>query len=412
METLFAELKRYVKFGLPEESALRGLHPLAQPEFLRIAEVFYARILEHEGARKALVGGESRVGQLKITLVAWMDTLLSGPWDEAYYERRARIGRLHVRIALPQHYMFGAMNVFRVELNALIDRFYLDDPARLGEARSAVGKILDLELAIMLHTYREDLLAQQSRTERLATFGQLVGSIGHELRNPLGVMESSLYILKGHLGDDERAHKHAGRIGEQLNVANSIITDLLDLIRDKPLQREKLRLAEVIGNALRLVRRPEGVRVDVEGMDALPELHGDPDQLRQVFANLLDNSLHAASPTGHVRIKGASEGALVAVAVEDSGPGVDELTRRRLFEPLVTTKQKGIGLGLPLVKRLVERHGGTVAYEPLGAGARFVVRLPVAEAAPAASAQTPAARTSAHAAGSPIAGARTTPGAQ
>ena len=63
--------------------------------------------------------------------------------------------------------------------------------------------------------------------------------------------------------------------------------------------------------------------------------------------------------------------------VEDTGPGVDEVTRRRLFEPLVTTKEKGIGLGLPLVKRLVERHGGTVAYEPRSAGARFVVRLPL-----------------------------------
>ena len=377
METLFDELKRYVKFGPDEEAALRALHPLAKPDFMRAAEVFYARILEHDGARQALVGGESRVGQLKITLVAWMDTLLSGPWDEAYYERRARIGRLHVRISLPQHYMFGAMNVFRGELNGLVDRLYLEDPKALRAARVAVGKILDLELAIMLHTYREDLLAQQSRTERLATFGQLVGSIGHELRNPLGVMESSLFILKGHMGDDERAKKHAGRIGEQLSIANSIITDLLDLIRDKPLQREKLRLAEVIENALRLVTRPEGVKVEIHGVAELPDLEGDPDQLRQVFANLLDNALHAASPSGKVRVEGTIEGRMVSAAVEDTGPGVDEVTRRRLFEPLVTTKQKGIGLGLPLVKRLVERHGGTVSYEPRDKGARFVVRLPI-----------------------------------
>src|SRR2546421_484703 len=84
----------------------------------------------------------------------------------------------------------------------------------LHEGRVAVGKILDLELAIMLHTYREDLIAQQQQNERLATFGQLVGSIGHELRNPLGVIESSLYILGSRVGDDERANKHIGRIGE------------------------------------------------------------------------------------------------------------------------------------------------------------------------------------------------------
>ena len=382
METLFDELKRYVQFGPAEEAALRSLHPQAQPDFMRIAEVFYARILEHDGARQALIGGESRVGQLKITLVAWMDTLLSGPWDEAYYQRRARIGRLHVRIALPQHYMFGAMNVLRVELNGLVDRFYFENPKRLSHARVAVGKILDLELAIMLHTYREDLLSQQARVERLATFGQLVGSIGHELRNPLGVMASSLFILQGHMGNDERAKKHADRIGEQLSVANSIITDLLDLIRDKPLQREKLKLSKVIESALQLVKRPAGVAVEVHGLAELPDLEGDPDQLRQVFANLFDNALHAASPAGTVRAVGTLEGPLVSVAIEDSGPGVDEVTRRRLFEPLLTTKATGIGLGLPLVRRLVERHGGTVAYEPQGAGARFVVRFPLAVSRP------------------------------
>src|SRR3954453_3957692 len=139
--------------------------------------------------------------------------------------------------------MFGAMNVLRQELNAVVDEAYLRNPEELRKARIAVGKILDLELAIMLHTYREDLLSQQARAERLSTFGQLVGSIGHELRNPLGVMESSLYILKGRLPPgDERAAKHVTRLYEQLGIANSIITDLLDMIRDKPLSPVTLPL--------------------------------------------------------------------------------------------------------------------------------------------------------------------------
>src|SRR5262249_17947775 len=161
---------------------------------------------DHAEARKALVGGESQVGQLKVTLKQWMDSLLTGPWDEAYYERRARIGRVHVRIALPQHYMFGAMDVVRQEMLAGIVPAFRGADAHT--VRGALDKILDLELAIMLHTYREDLIAQQAKHERLATFGQLVGSIGHELRNPLGVIESSLYILRGRIGEDERARKH------------------------------------------------------------------------------------------------------------------------------------------------------------------------------------------------------------
>ena len=238
-ETIFEEVKRYVGFDRADEEALLALHPLARPHFARISEVFYQRILQHEDARKALFEGESMVGRLRHSLVLWMDKLLTGPWDETYYELRARIGRKHVDIALPQHYMFGAMNVLRQEFNALIDDAFLQAPAERRQVRLAVGKILDLEMAIMLHTYREDLLSQQARSERLATFGQLVGSIGHELRNPLGVMESSLYILRGRIEEgDDRAKKHVNRIGEQLGIANTIIADLLDMIRDKPLLAE------------------------------------------------------------------------------------------------------------------------------------------------------------------------------
>ncbi|HEX8953478.1 MAG TPA: protoglobin domain-containing protein [Polyangia bacterium] len=378
MESVFEELKRYVAWSATDEAALRALHPHAAPHFSRIAEVFYARILGHEGARQALIGGESRVGQLKVTLIAWMDRLLAGPWDDEYFQLRCRIGRVHVRIALPQHYMFGAMNLVRRELNEIVDAEHGDDPDRFRRARIAVGKILDLELAIMLHTYREDLIAQQARTERLATFGQLIGSIGHELRNPLGVIESSLYILDQRVGGDDRAKKHIGRIGEQLHVANDIISALLDMIRDRPLSREKIILDDTIASVLGSLTLPG--RVSVSGIDTLPPIDGDAVQIRQVFMNLIDNAAHAAGADGEIRIEGRVDGRVVEIAVEDSGPGVDAETRRRLFEPLITTKTKGIGLGLALVRRIVTRHGGDVAYAPhdrAGAGARFVVRLPI-----------------------------------
>ena len=372
-ETLFEELKRYVGFGAPDELALRMLHPVARPQFERISEVFYQRILEHEAARRALVEGESMVGRLRHKLVQWMDTLLTGPWDDAYYELRARIGRKHVDIALPQHYMFGAMNVLRQELIVAIDSAFIGERDTPRIVRLAVSKILDLELAIMLHTYREDLLSQQARSERLSIFGQLVGSIGHELRNPLGVMESSLYILRGRMAaGDERAKKHIDRLAEQLGIANTIITDLLDMIRDNPLSTQRLRLRDVVEAAALQLHLPLGL----EPLAELPEVNGDPSQLRHVFVNLLQNAQQAAGPAGTVTVDAETDPADVAIAVSDSGTGVDASVRARLFEPLVTTRQKGIGLGLALVKRIVERHGGRVAYEPRGQGARFVVRLP------------------------------------
>ena len=97
-ETLFEELRRYVGWSEVDERALRALHGSASSHFPRIAEIFYATILSHEEAKKSLTGGESQVGHLKITLQRWLDSLLRGPWDEAYYENRARIGRYHLPI--------------------------------------------------------------------------------------------------------------------------------------------------------------------------------------------------------------------------------------------------------------------------------------------------------------------------
>jgi signal transduction histidine kinase len=374
--TVSHELKSYLQFGGEDEARLRALHPLAAPSFPAIAETFYARILVHEEATRVLQGGESQVGRLKATLVGWLDSLLQGPWDDPYWEHRRRIGQVHVRIGMPQHLMFGAMNVVRGELDRLaVAR--LPPGGELDSTRTAVAKILDLELAIMLHTYRDDLLAQQARVERLSTFGQLVASIGHDLRNPLGVMETSLFILRGRLGEDDRSRKHADRIGEQLGIANGIISNLLDMIRDRPLSREPVRLAALVEAALAAVRRPEPVRIGLAGLADLPPVEGDPGQLRQVLVNLLENAVHAAAPAGVVTVRGRQEPGVVALDVEDTGPGVDPATRRRLFEPLITTKERGIGLGLALCKRIAERHGGGISYSDVeGGGARFTLRLP------------------------------------
>ncbi len=388
VETLFEELKRYVEFSAADEAALRSLHPIAAPHFERIATVFYDRILSHAEARNALEGGESMVGRLKVTLVAWLHGLLQGPWDEGYFEQRCKIGRMHVRIDLPQHYMFAAMNVVRCELFRVIDAWALADASALAgdrarieaiqATRRAVDKILDLELAVMLHTYRQDLEAKQGRVERLSTYGQLMGTIGHELRNPLAVMESSVHILRGRVQGDERAKKHVERIAEQVATSNRIITGLLEIIRDAPLSRQPVRLAEVVERAVQEISLPTSVRLEEQGLLGLPELQGDPEQLRQVFSNLLQNAVQALPEgKGHVRVLGSRVDGTLRVAVEDDGPGVGVEARRRLFEPLVTTKKKGVGLGLAWVRRVVERHGGTVGYEPANPGARFVVRLPL-----------------------------------
>ncbi|HTP28134.1 MAG TPA: HAMP domain-containing sensor histidine kinase, partial [Anaeromyxobacteraceae bacterium] len=226
------------------------------------------------------------------------------------------------------------------------------------------------------HTFREELLAQQARVERLSTFGQLAGSIGHDLRNPLAAIETSVYLLRNLIGADERSKRHLDRIGEQVALANGIIANLLGIIRDRPLAKERVKLESVVGRAAEAVVRPQEVRLAVGALSGL-EVEGDPGQLQQVFVNLFVNAVEAVSPRGDVMVNGILAGREVLVSVDDTGPGVSQAIARRLFEPLTSTKDKGVGLGLALVKRIVERHGGTVTYQRrAGGGARFLVHLP------------------------------------
>ncbi|MBI5494871.1 MAG: ATP-binding protein [Deltaproteobacteria bacterium] len=380
MEHILDELKRYVAFTADDEAALAGLRARVVPHVPAIADEFYARILGHEGARQSITGGLAQVERLKGTLRTWTERLFIPPYDQAYYEQRARIGRVHVAIGLPQQYMFTAMDVIRLQLTEIVLETAPDRAQRSREL-AAVNKILDLELAIMLHTYKEDYLKQAHRNERLATFGQLVASIGHELRNPLGVMESSLYLVRSRVPPEEKVTKHLDRIGEQIKVSNRIITDLLDMVRDRPAERQLTRLDKALETAVEHVPSVRATSLQVDLAPDATLLLVDPEHVRQILTNLLQNAAEAAAG-GTVHVSARSDGTTVVVRVEDSGPGIDGTIAARLFEPLVTTKARGVGLGLALCRKLAERNGGTVvrAAPSVLTGACFEVRLPTGAA--------------------------------
>jgi PAS domain S-box-containing protein len=164
VETFFEELKRFVRFGPDDEDALRRFSVVAAPHYAAMADAFYSRLTEHPEARGVFSGPE-QVERLKVSLRDWMRLLCEGPWDKAYFQKRARIGRIHVKIALPQRYMFGAMNLIRMELlHVAAAAFSGEEAVRVV---AATEKILDIELAIMLETYREAFVDKVQAFERL-----------------------------------------------------------------------------------------------------------------------------------------------------------------------------------------------------------------------------------------------------
>ena len=387
----FSEITTYIGFGPEDSEVLRAFLPIAEPHFGRIADHFYERIVNHPQAHQAITGGPAQVERLKQTLAEWMRTAMLGPHDEDYCERRARIGHMHVRIGLPQRYMVTAMNVMRLDFSELASHAQEleQDQAKLDRLQLAIGRLCDLELAIMLETYKLEAEDRLRRRERLATIGQLAASIGHDLRNPLSVIESSLYILRRRMRDDERASKHVERISHQIGECDAIITHLLDLARNQPPRREAIDAATFIDDAIASSRVPDHFLIERAGF-ADRTLLVDAGLLKPALVNLLINAVQAqrhqqgpvpGEPVISIAIE--VEGRDVVLSVADRGPGFELDTLPSIFEPLVTTKASGTGLGLALVKSVVERHGGHVSADNrVDGGAVVKLILPDALAPP------------------------------
>lgn len=378
-ENVMEELSRYVGFGPDDAERLARIGPLLRPSFPAIVDEFYEAVGRHEQARAVFTGGDAQIERQKTRLREWLEGIFSGVYDDAYFERRARIGRVHVQIGLDQRYMFGGMTLVREGLHRGLQNAGLEDEdARL--CHRSIDRICDIELAIMLETYRERFVEQQRASERLATIGQVAASIGHELRNPLAVMETSLHILRRRT-DDERALKHIERIAKQVSVSSSIISGLLALARDRKPERVPTALAELAQEALGLVLPPAGVRVVVDIDPTLPPIPLDPAQMRQVLVNLMTNAVQAIESSrgaGEVKVQAGVDTEHAWIEVQDDGPGFAPELLPRLFEPLVTSRTTGIGLGLALCARIVNRHGGKLRAEnrPEG-GALLRMTLPL-----------------------------------
>jgi PAS domain S-box-containing protein len=239
------------------------------------------------------------------------------------------------------------------------------------------------QLEEMVQARTRDLQeAQQQlvRREKLAVLGQLAGGVGHELRNPLGAIKNAVYFIKLVLKDPAPEVKETLEIlGQEVDRSERIISDLLDFARPKPLTRRKVDLHTVVREALSRTVVPDNVKIVDQLDQAPPIILADPGQLEQVFDNLILNAIQAMPGGGRLTIKAETENEdWVSVSFCDDGVGISEENLRKIFEPLFTTKAKGIGLGLALVKTLVEAHGGAVEVQSeAGKGSNFVVRLPL-----------------------------------
>jgi PAS domain S-box-containing protein len=217
-----------------------------------------------------------------------------------------------------------------------------------------------------------------ARKERLAVLGQLAGGLGHELRNPLGAIKNAAYFLNMAIEEPEPEVKETlGILDNEVATSERIISSLLGFARPKPPTLRKVDINKLVQDVLPRVIVPDNVELATE-LEPLPITLADPDQLSQVFGNIISNGVQAMSEGGRLAIKSTTHDAgWVEVSIADTGTGMPQEVREKIFEPLFTTKAKGIGLGLAVSKTLVEGNRGTIDVESeVGKGSTFTIRLP------------------------------------
>jgi signal transduction histidine kinase len=248
-------------------------------------------------------------------------------------------------------------------------------------------------------TQVEQLEERERLRDRLASLGEMAAGIAHELKNPLAGIEVMAGLLRRQVPDSVSAQSLLADIISEAKLANAIVVEMLEFVRPVRLQVERTDVAEILHQAVTLAeskatRGDTSVHLSVE--PALPMIDGDHNQLCQVFTNLLTNAFEALEGRGRIEIRAIVDSVeqdpafaadphapipVLVVEVSDNGPGVPGDLSDRIFDPFFTTKPQGSGLGLPIVRKIVDAHDGRIDLtSTVGKGTRFRVTLPVSSA--------------------------------
>lgn len=218
--------------------------------------------------------------------------------------------------------------------------------------------------------------------ERMAAIGQTAGMVGHDLRNPLQTIAGEIYLAKDELnGLPESAEKKSLResmetIEQQVGYMDKIVSDLQTYVKPVDPHRRILNLKPLMFSILAQANIPSNIETNVQIEDS-QEILADPELLKRVMINLVTNAVQAMPRGGDLTLSACATDQDIKIIVKDTGEGIPEDVKPKLFTPLFTTKARGQGFGLAVCKRVVEAHGGTITFESQKEkGTEFIVNLP------------------------------------
>jgi len=248
-------------------------------------------------------------------------------------------------------------------------------------------KMLENELqnyAKNLEQIIEDRTKKLQDAERLATIGATAGMVGHDIRNPLQSITSNIYLIKNELVDLPQTEgvrdikECLEEIGKSIDYVNKIVSDLQDYARPLTPKIEEVNLANIVRSVISTIKVPQTITVKQFIPQDMPKIRVDQLYMRRILQNLTINAIQAMPNGGELTIAAGVKDDKALIVVEDTGEGIPEEARDKLFTPLFTTKSKGQGFGLAVVKRLTEAMNGKITFESeVGKGTKFLVELPI-----------------------------------
>ncbi len=224
---------------------------------------------------------------------------------------------------------------------------------------------------------------EEEQTKRLSAIGATAGMVGHDIRNPLQAILGDIYLLKEYLklmpesDTKQEVSLSLDDIETNVDYINKIVADLQDYSRTIIPDYKSFNLSRLITSVLQSVSRHDQIRISVD-VDASFEFTSDSAILRRVLTNLVVNAFQAMPNGGKLTLSSSQSNEKVLITVQDTGSGIPEEIKPKLFSPMMTTKAKGQGLGLAVVKRLIEALNGTITFESqAGKGTKFILALPL-----------------------------------
>ncbi len=216
----------------------------------------------------------------------------------------------------------------------------------------------------------------------LQAMGEMVATISHEIRNPLGIIKGTAERLRSQY--EKKPDELFDFIPEEVDRLNDILTGYLEFASSEPKKKERTDVVPLVTQTAEQLRRSfskSDIRINLDFEEGVPRVEVNPGGVRQVVMNLLMNAKDAVGQGGEVRIGLKNQGGWILLEIEDSGKGVRRKDLKQLFNPFFSTKSKGTGLGLYVVKKIVDEHKGTITVESKpGKGTRFEIKLPLSQA--------------------------------